>query len=52
MELFIIIVAAIIAAPFVFLAIAWFFANLGRIGGALSVVALFVYIGALAFGGK
>lgn len=50
MELFVIIVAAIIAAPFVFIAIIWVFANLGRIGGALSVVALFTYLGFLAFG--
>lgn len=50
MELFLIIVMAIIAAPFVFIAILGLVANLGRIGGALSVVALFVYLGFLAFG--
>lgn len=51
MELFLIIVAAIIAAPFVLGLIGWFFSNLGNIGGALSVVALFTYLGFLAFGG-
>jgi hypothetical protein len=52
MELFLIIVMAIVAAPFVFIAIIWVFGNLGKIGGAISVVALFVYLGALTFGGK
>jgi hypothetical protein len=50
MELFLIIVMAIVAAPFVFIAIIWVFGNLGRIGGVISAVALFTYLGFLAFG--
>jgi hypothetical protein len=50
MELFLIIVLAIIAAPFVFVAILGLVANLGRIGGVISAIALFTYLGFLAFG--
>lgn len=45
MGLFIIIVAAIIAAPIVLGILGLIFANLGRIGGALASVALLVWIG-------
>ncbi len=45
MGLFLIIVAAIIAAPIVLGIIGLIFANLGRIGGALASIFLLVYLG-------
>lgn len=45
MGLFLIIVAAIIAAPIVLGILGLIFANLGRIGGVLASVALLVWIG-------
>lgn len=47
MSLFLIIVAAIIAAPFVFLVLALLIANLGRIMGGIAAVFLLVYLAAI-----
>lgn len=47
MGLFIIIVAAIIAAPIVLGIIGLIFANLGRIGGAMASVCLLIWLAAV-----
>lgn len=47
MGLFLIIVAAIIAAPIVLGIIGLIFANLGRIGGAICSIALIIWIGSV-----
>lgn len=47
MSLFLIIVAAIIAAPFAMLLLVFLIANLGRIMGGIAALFLLVYLAAI-----